>query len=115
MELTSASAAARFAGGRGVRLETPAEDDWVAGEGARHREQHRNVARPERARGCGQDVGHDGDVERQRDMQVTLAGAVGVPGVQDAGADGEDLCVKGVRWVVPSAKNGGGPYVWWYG
>lgn len=75
----------------GQRVGDPAQSDDVARVAAGDHEHHGQVARTDgRGRG-GDDEGRHGDVQRQRDVEVALARAVGVPGVKERGDDGQDV------------------------
>ena len=73
-------------GGRArQRVGDPAQPDNVARVDARDHQHHGQVARPEGLGRHGDDEGRDREVERDGHVEVALARAVGVPGVEVGG------------------------------
>ena len=73
------------------RVRDPSQRHPVAGVYAGDHQHHRHIARCGGGGGRGEDEGRDADAERQHDVQVALARAVSVPGVQECRDDSQDV------------------------
>ena len=71
------------------RVRDPGQRHHVAGVHAGDHQHHRHIAWCGGGGGRGEDEGRDADAERQHDVQVALARAVSVPGVQECRDDSQ--------------------------
>lgn len=77
----------------GYSRSTP--EPHVTGVERRHHEHHGEVSRGGTDGGGCNDERRNGDVQRQRDVELTLAGAIGMPGVGEGANDGETVGSRG--------------------
>lgn len=80
-----------FGRGPGQRVGDPAQTDDVARVDAGDHEHHGEIARRRGRRGGGKDEGDDREVQGAGNVEVAFARAVGVPGVDERGDDGQDV------------------------
>ena len=89
--VNSSNSSGTLRGRTGEGIRDPAEGDDVSSVKRRWHEHHGDIARRSAGCGCGEDEGCDGDVERQRDVEVALAGAICVPGIGKCADHGQTV------------------------
>ena len=77
--------------GPGQRIRNPTQCNHITRIQTRHHEHHGNVSRRHFSRARGDDERCDGNVQREGNVQVAFARAVGVPGVGEGADDGETI------------------------
>lgn len=73
----------------------PTQSDDVARVERRHHEHHRKVSRSGTGSGGSDDKSCNGDVQREGNVEVTLAGAIGMPGIGEGANNGETVWRSG--------------------
>ena len=73
------------------RIADPSQCDHIPRIHSRRHKHHSEIARTHRGGSGGYDVTYYGEVEGHGDVEVALACAVGVPGIEEGGDDGEGV------------------------